>query len=315
MLTNPLEGNGEKMATFTRRGFLKGAALGAAALAGKGALRLDANPLGLPVGLQLYTVRQDLAKDFDGTLRQVAAIGYREVEAAGYYNKTAPEILKSLRAAGLRMPSAHYPMPELQSGLSGKIDFAKQLGLEYMICSVPGRPPHLKEAAPARRRFAMTLDDWKWNADQFNKIGAETKKAGIQFGYHNHPFEFQRIDGKVVYDQLLKWCDPNLVKFEIDIGWMIYAGSDPVEYMTRYPGRFPELHVKGVKKGYTAATRTGREFPTAELGRGEIDWKNIFAVAPKAGVKHYYVEQESFPDMPVMAAIKVDYQYLHQLKA
>lgn len=304
------------MATFTRRDFLKGTAIGAAALAavGKWALRLDADPLGLPVGLQLYTVRQDLAKDFDGTLKQVAAIGYREVEAAGYYNKTAPEFLRSLHAVGLRMPSAHYPMPELQTGLSQKIDFAKQLDLEYMICSVPGMPPHPQQPSTGRRRFAMTLDDWKWNADQFNEIGAVTKKAGIQFGYHNHPFEFQRLNGKVVYNQLLHWCDPELVKFEIDIGWMVYAGFNPIEYVTRYPGRFPELHVKDVKKGYKPSTRLGREFPTAELGRGEIDWKRIFAVAPKAGVKHYYVEQESFPDMPVMAAIKVDYQYLHQLK-
>lgn len=303
------------MAVFTRRSFIKGAAIGGAVLAaaGKGALRLNANPLGLPVGLQLYTVRQELAKDFDGTLKEVAGIGYREVEAAGFYNKTAAAFLGSLRAVGLTMPSAHYPMPELQKGLSGQIDFAKQLGLKYMICSVPGRPPHAP--APAGHRFAMTLDDWKWNADQFNKIGAETKKAGIQFGYHNHPFEFQRIDGQVVYDQLLKWTDPALVKFEIDIGWMIYAGSDPVHYMTSYPGRFPELHVKGVKKGYNPATRRGFEFPTAELGRGGIDWKRIFAAAPKAGVKHYYVEQESFPDMPVMAAIKVDYEYLHQLRA
>ncbi len=290
--------------------------MGAAALAaaGKGALRLDANALGLPVGLQLYTVRQELARDFDGTLKQVADIGYREVEAAGYYNKTAPEFLRSLRAVGLRMPSAHYSMSQLQTGLRQQIDFAKQLGLEYMICPGPGLPPHRRRHSSGRRRFVMTLDDWKWNADQFNKIGAETKKAGIQFGYHNHFIEFKKIDGKVVYNQLLRWTDPELVKFEIDIGWMVYAGADPIDYMTRYPGRFPELHIKGVKKGYNPSARRGHEFPTAELGRGKIDWKRIFAVAPKAGVKHYYVEQESFPDMPVMAALKVDYQYLHQLK-
>jgi sugar phosphate isomerase/epimerase len=305
------------MMTFTRRIFLKRASLGAAALAaaGEGALRLDANALGLPVGLQLYTVRQELAKDFEGTLKQVAEIGYREVEAAGYYNKTAPQFLSSLRAAGLTMPSAHYPFALLQTDLPQQIDFAKQLGLKYMICPVPGLPPNQRRSLPRRRHFAMTLDDWKWNADQFNKIGAETKKAGIQFGYHNHFFAFRRVNGVVPYDQLLRWCDPDLVKFEIDIGWMVYAGFDPIHYMTRYPGRFPELHIKGVKKGYKPSDRRGRGFPTAELGRGEIDWKHIFAVAPRAGVKHYYLEQESFPDMPVMAALKVDYEYLHHLKA
>jgi sugar phosphate isomerase/epimerase len=303
------------MVTFTRRSFLKRTTIGAAVLAaaGKGALRLDANALGLPVGLQLYTVRQELAKDFDGTLKQVADIGYREVEAAGYYNKTAPQFVSSLRAVGLRLPSAHYSMSQLETGLPQQIDFARQLGLAYMICPGPGRPPNRRQSFSGRRHFAMTLDDWKWNAEQFNKIGAETKKAGIQFGYHNHFIEFRHFNGVVLYDQLLRWCDPDLVKFEIDIGWMVYAGFDPIHYMTRYPGRFPELHIKGVKKGYKPSEPHGREFPTAELGRGEIDWKHIFAVAPRAGVKHYYVEQESFPDMPVIAALKVDYEYLHEM--
>jgi sugar phosphate isomerase/epimerase len=305
------------MLTLTRRNFLKSATVTAATLAaaGKEALRLDANALGLPVGLQLYTVRQELAENFDGTLKQVGEIGYREVEAAGYYNKTAQEFLSSLRAVGLTIPSAHYSLSQLQADLPHEIDFAKQLGLKYMICPGPGRPSHQRRPAARGRHFVVTLDDWKWNADQFNKIGAETKKAGIQFGYHNHFIEFRLTDGVIPYDQLLRWCNPDLVKFEIDVGWMVYAGFDPIHYMTRYPGRFPELHIKGVRKGYKPSERHGREFPTAELGRGEIDWKHIFAVAPKAGVKHYYVEQESFPDMPVMAAINVDYEYLHELGA
>jgi sugar phosphate isomerase/epimerase len=305
------------MATFTRRSFLKSTTIGAAILAieGKGPALLDASALGLPVGLQLYTVRQELAKDFNGTLKHVADIGYREVEAAGYYNKTAQQFLSSLRAVGLRMPSAHYSMSQLQDGLSQQIDFARQLGLSYMICPGPGRPPHQRRTASQKRHFELTLDDWKWNADQFNKIGAETKKAGIQFGYHNHFIEFRRTDGVIPYDELLRACNPDLVKFEIDVGWMVYAGFDPIHYMTRYPGRFPELHIKGVKKGYKPSEGHGREFPTAELGRGEIAWKRIFAVAPRAGVKHYYVEQESFPDMTVMAALKVDYEYLHELQA
>lgn len=299
-----------------RRDFLKNAAAEAATAAAllSGAVDLSANALNLPVGLQLYTVRQELAKDFNGTLKQVAAIGYREVEAAGFYGMTAPVFLRSLHDVGLQIPSAHFSMTQFQSSLGLALDYSQRLGLSYMICSSPAMPPHRRRSGGGH--FAMTMDDWKWNADQLNRIGAVTKKAGIQLGYHNHFLVFQKIGGVVPYDQLLRWCDPNLVKFEIDIGWMVFAGADPVHYMTHYPGRFPELHVKGVKKGYKPSERHGHgfEFPTAELGRGQIDWKRIFAVAPKAGVKHYYVEQESFPDMPPMAAIKADYQYLHQLK-
>jgi sugar phosphate isomerase/epimerase len=304
------------MKRLTRRSFLKDGALGTLALSAAAgwASPAKANPLGLPVGMQLYTVRQELARDFDGTLRQVADIGYREVEMAGFYSKTPAEILRSMRSVGLKVISAHYSLEELQQDLSGKMAFAKELGLQYMIC--PGITSPHPQAHPSKQ-WNFTLDDWKWNAEQFNKVGAETKKAGIQFGYHNHYHDFERIDGKIPYNEMLEWCDPRFVKFEIDVGWMVYSGFDPIHYMTRYPGRFPELHIKGVKVGskpFVSLHPGG--FPTAELGRDDkVNWKRVFAVARTAGVRHYYLEQESFPDMPLMEALKVDYDYLHSLKA
>lgn len=303
------------MHSLTRRNFLKAATFGAAtaSLATQWASRADADPLGVPPGLQLYSVREVMPAEFDSTLKQVGAIGYKEVEMAGFYSKTAAEILSAMHASGLHVVSAHYGLDELRNDLNAKIDFAKQLGLHYMVCpgtSYPHPVPHGQKHPP------MTLDDWKWNAEQFNKVGEATRKAGIQFGYHNHYDEFKPVEGKLPFDQLLEWCDPELVKFEMDVGWLVYAGHDPVAYMDKYPGRFPELHIKEIKIGTKpfADLHIHHGLPTTEIGRGEIDWKRVFTAARKGGMKYYFVEQETFPDMPMMEALKVDCEYLHGLK-
>lgn len=304
------------MKKLTRRGFLQAGASGAAAVAlgTRWIAPAAASPQNLPVGLQLYSVREVLPHDFEGTLNQVGAIGYREVEMAGFNGKTPAQILSALGAARLRVISAHYGLDELRNDLSAKIDFAHQLGLQYMICPGTSYPHPLP---PGKEHPPLSLDDWKWNADEFNKVGEQTRKAGIQFGYHNHYNEFRPVDGKVPFDQLLEWCDPQLVKFEIDVGWMVYAGFDPVEYMTKHPGRFPELHVKEIKLGTPtfADLHVQHGLPTTEIGRGAIDWKRVFAAARQGGMKHYFVEQETFPDMPMMEALKADYDYLHSLPA
>jgi len=303
------------MRKLTRRSFIKEGTLGAAAisLATGRAPQAHADPLNVPVGLQLYSVRQVMPDKFEVTLNQVGAIGYKEVEMAGFYSKTAPQILSAMKAAGLRVISAHYGLDELRQNLNEKIDFARQLGLQYMICPGTSYPHPL---SPGQKRPPMSLDDWKWNADQFNQVGEQVKKAGMQFGYHNHYNEFKPVDGKIPFDQLLKWCDPELVKIEIDVGWMVYAGFDPVDYMTKHPGRFPQLHVKEMRIGTKpwADLHVEHGLPTTEIGRGEIDWKRVFVAARKGGMKHYYVEQETFPDMPMMEALKADYEYLHRLK-
>jgi sugar phosphate isomerase/epimerase len=304
---------------LSRRRFLHAAAARAAACTVFSEWRgiSTASPLGLPIGLQLYTVREQLQKDFDGTLKQVAAAGYQEVEMAGFYNRSAAEVKRSLDAAGLSCPSAHYPLVELMTGLEDKIGYAKDLGLHYMICAFPwvADPSRFKSAGSSPMAQAMalanglTLDDWKWNAEQFNKVGEQTRKAGIQFGYHNHDLEFKKFNGVMGYDEILKHTDPQLVTLELDCGWMEVAGHDPAVYLRKYPARYSMLHVKDeldLSKPTTALTGAS----ATELGRGKINYKPIFEAAKIAHIKHYFVEQEAFPDAPPFEAIKIDCDYL-----
>jgi sugar phosphate isomerase/epimerase len=312
MLSNPL----------SRRTFLRTSAIGAAACAALGdwPATASANPLGLPIGLQLFTVRDQLQKDFDGTLKRVAAAGYQEVEMAGFYNRSAKQVLASLHAAGLRCPSAHYPMMELMTGLDEKISYAKELGLHYMICAFPwvADPSRFKSAGsnPMAQVMALanglTLDDWKWNADQLNKIGAQTRKAGIQLGYHNHDVGFKKFNGVMGYDEILHRTDPKLVTLELDCGWMEVAGHNPAVYLRKYPTRYSMLHVKDeLNLSHPTTSLTGSS--ATELGRGKIDYRPIFEAAKHCDITHYFVEQEAFPDVPPFEAIKIDCDYLRNL--
>jgi sugar phosphate isomerase/epimerase len=305
------------MTSISRRKFMKTGAGGivTATLLANRVQPLSANPLGLPVGLQLYTVKAELAKDFDGTLHKVAAIGYREVEAAGYYKKSAVDFRKSIEGAGLNLPAGHYSLQDLLDGTDAKLTFAHELGLKYVICSFPfvANPGRFHaEKYYEEISAGITLDDWKWNADQFNRVGEQVKKAGMKFGYHNHHLEFRKLNGVLVYDELLRLTDPNLVKMEMDCGWVASAGYDPAAYLEKYPQRYELLHVKDIKPAPPATEGEGAA--STELGRGTIDWKKVFAAAKKASIKHYFVEQEDpFTDMPVMDAIKVDYDYISKL--
>ena len=304
------------MTSFSRRQFLVAGAASAvtATYLSGGLSELQASPLGLPVGLQLYTVKEDLAKDFNGTLQQVAAAGYKEVEAAGFYDRKAADFKHSIEAVGLRLPGAHYSLQSLLEGLDEKIAFAHDLGLQYLICSFPfvADPSRLQRQKDLFTAVnGLTPDDWKWNADQFNRIGALTRKAGIQFGYHNHFMEFREYNGTVLYDSLLSWTDPQLVKMELDCGWVASTGKDPAAYIAKYPDRIELLHIKDMKP---APSLKGEDAHSTELGRGTIDWKKVFDAAKHASIKHYFVEQEQpFTDMPALEAIKVNYDYLSKL--
>jgi sugar phosphate isomerase/epimerase len=308
---------------YSRRTFLRATVAGSAAFAAFSDWPAigEANPLGLPIGLQLYTVREQLQKDFDGTLKQVAAAGYQEVEMAGFYNRTAADVRKSLEAAGLKCPSAHYPLVELMSALDEKISYAKDLGLQYMICAFPwvADPSRFKAAGNNPMAVAialangLTLDDWKWNAEQFNKVGEQTKKAGIQFGYHNHDLEFKKFGGVMGYDKILQDTQPDLVTLELDCGWMAVAGHDPAAYLRKYPTRYSMLHVKD-ELDLSKPTTSLAGASATELGRGKIDYKPIFEAAKGGHITHYFVEQEAFPDVPVFEAIKIDCDYLRNLR-
>ena len=157
----------------------------------------------------------------------------------------------------------------------------------------------------------MTLDDWRWNAEQFNKMGERVNAAGIKFGYHNHTAEFRAANGVVMYDELLRLTDPAKVTMEMDCGWVIVGGKNPVDYLKRYPTRISMLHVKDFKLSGAPGSDTAPP-PSAELGQGSIDYRPIFVAAKKANIKHAFIEQEQY-DMPPMEALKIDADYMKAL--
>lgn len=301
------------MTTMSRRGFVGSSAACAALAAARpftGWLS-GPPPSGKALGLQLFTVQSELAKDFSGTLRKIAAIGYKEVEAAGFYEKSAANFRKAIESAGLALPSCHYSMQELLQNTNEKLDFAGQLGVRYVVCSFPfvANPGRFHaDKYYQELRIGMTLNDWKWNFDQLNRLGERVKQAGFQLAYHNHNHEFREMAGVLVYDELLRATDPALVKMEMDVGWIACAGHDPVAYLEKYGDRVELLHVKDVKPGPPDLSGDGT--PSTELGRGAIDWKQLFHAAKRAEVKHYFVEQEEpFVEMAAFDAIKADFEF------
>jgi len=286
------------MKSFSRRNFLKntGAAAGATLLASG---RLCAAPISRPIGLQLYSVRNLLPNDFEGTLHQLSEAGYREVEAAGYFNKTAAEFRLAMDQAGLRCISGHYTLVQLRTQLDELLEYAHTLGLEYLICSSSGGV-HRDPAAKGE----LTLDDWRFVASEFNRVGEKLRSAGITFGVHNHVPEFAVENGTVVYDELLRLTDPKFVAFEMDCGWVTAAGHNPVDYLSKTPERFPLLHVKDMTR------EAGGKFHSVVLGTGVVDYRPILRAA--TGLKHYFIEQEEFSGDP-MTELRADAAYMRKL--
>jgi len=257
------------------------------------------------VGVQLYTVRGKMKKDFDGTIARVATIGYKEVEFAGYFGRTPQQVRAALDKNGLTSPACHVDYKLLAPAQwPSQIESAKIIGQSYIVN--PWIPIKLRK----------TEDDWKRISETFNRAGEAGKKAGIQFAYHNHWFEFLPVNGKRPYDMLLEMCDPNLVKMELDLCWITVGGGDPLQYFDRYPGRFPLVHVKDMKKLPQVSSSGNQDFGSSlkdmtEVGSGVIDWKRIFAQSDKAGIKHYIVEHDN-PKNP-FESIKTSYEYLSKL--
>jgi sugar phosphate isomerase/epimerase len=286
------------MSGSSRRTFLKASGAVAAA-ACVGARRLSAAHLRMPVGLQLYSVREQLPKDFDGTLHQLGAVGIKVVEAAGYYNKTATEFRHSMDQAGLRCVSTHHTLHDLMTQFDKWADYAHTLGLEYIVCSSSGgvhRDPSAKGEP--------SLDDWRYIAGEFNRIGEKVKAAGMTFGVHNHTPEFATEQGVLVYDELLRLTDPKLVVFEMDAGWVHASGHNPVDYLRKSPERFPLMHVKDMVPG-----TDGKQKMTV-LGKGSIDYAPVMRAA--TGLKYYFIEQEEF-DMDPMTELREDAAYMRRL--
>jgi sugar phosphate isomerase/epimerase len=305
---------------LTRRAFLQRSSLALAAMTSLNAfaatpspvLPKKLGPLNKPVGLQLWTIRDEVAKDLAAALKAVSAIGYGEIEFAGVPKQSAAEVRAMLRDNGLAAPSMHCGMADAQKDLQQRIDYAQAIGAQYLVISFPSTADERFKDGNALAA-GMTLDDWKWNAEQLNRIGELTRKAGITCGYHNHNMEFRSYDGVVAYDELLRLTDAKLVTMELDIGWVAAAGADPLRLLTQHADRISSLHIKDVRKdAKTAVDRVDTQ--TTEIGSGRVDWPKLFAAMDPQRIRHYFVEQENFERAP-LESVKLSFDYLRRLKA
>ena len=276
----------------TRRQFLAGAAAACAAAPFASGPALAQRHLLL--GLQLYTVRTDLAKDYEGTLKLVKAAGVRKVQAnLTMSGKTSQQQRKLYDDMGFIWDSVHAGGDDLRNTPQATIDQAKAAGIKNITCSFP--------LYPIDRATIMkgpTADDWKKNADAFNKIAELCKKSGLSFCYHNHNLEFRKIGDVVPYDLLLKETDPALVGMEMDIGWVIAGGADPVAYLNKYPSRYLSVHVKDLKN--EGIPNTNMKMSSAIIGQGIVDWSKVLPAVKKSSVQSAYLEiEEPYVPSPI----------------
>jgi sugar phosphate isomerase/epimerase len=266
------------MTKLSRRQFAAG--LGAAAVARYTPIA-EAAPFGWPIGCQTWPVRNVIGTDLEGTLHNLASMGYQAIELCsppGYKDlgfgplaaMTGGQLREKIHAAGLICESCHFGFPELKDHLDERIAWAKDLGLKQMIISTFWLPKGAK------------MSDWMSAADQANKIGERTRSAGIQTGFHNHDFEFHKIDGELIYDKLMSTFAPPLVKSQFQVS-VVGLGYHAVDYFQKYPGQFISMHLQDWSPS---------EKKEVALGAGEVDWGKLFAAAKAAGVKNYFVELE-----------------------
>lgn len=244
------------------------------------------------VGLQLYTVKDAMLSDARGTLKILSDIGYKELESArsekgNYYGLTPKEVKVICKDLGMNMRSGHVHIDE---NWERSVAQAAEAGQEYLVCS----------SLPSN---GQTIDNYKKVADTFNKAAEDCKKAGLKFGYHNHEYEFDKVDNQVLYDILLENSDPELVLMELDLGWVVVTGNDPVDYFKKYPGRFPLWHLKDMKKDHPEST---------EFGKGQVDIKKMMQNAKSSGMKYFFVEQEEYAENPIKS-IQHNFDYLKKL--
>jgi len=294
---------------LSRRSFLvsAGAGMAAGSLVSKLAFANHHNKV--PLGIQLWTVKDEAEKDLEGTLRKLYALGFREIEFAGFYGKPAAEIGALLKTIGLTPVSMHAGADAIAATPDQIISDAKTLGLKYIICSSP-----MSDAAKAKLEWAKKMDaldpgDWKMNAVLFNKFGKQVKDAGITFGYHNHHVEFKKFGDQTAFDTLFAETDASLVKIELDVGWAVAASQDPLAILNKYKGRVVALHVKDIGK----LNADPHLATTTAVGEGTIDWKKVIGTAHANGVEHYFYEQEEPFTRPILDSVKISGDYLTKL--
>ena len=247
------------------------------------------------IGIQMYTVRDQLQADFEGTVTKIAQIGYRNLEFAGYYNRTPEQVRALLDKVGAVSRSSHIGAPLLRQDAAGQIKAAKTIGQEYITL-------------PSYNFGKEGLAGWRKGVAEFNQWGAMCRDAGLKLAYHNHAAEFATLEGTTGYDVLVKETDPKLVDFELDLYWAKFADQDPLALFAKYPGRFAMWHVKDM-------VVTGTQKGMSPVGKGTIDFKSIFAHARESGMKYFFVEHDSAAQYPggSLASAQASYEYLHQL--
>ncbi len=276
------------------------------------------------VGLELYTVRDLLAKDFEGTLARVAEIGYREVEPVGYNNLDAKAFRALLDQCKLTAPSTHAGATA-GPGLEKELEGHRIMGFQYTeVRSAPaggGVAGRGRGGAAPQARPRLSVETVKRTAAQYNEHGKITRKFGMKILIHNHTQEFELLDdGKhTEYDILLAETDPALVAMQLDIGWASVAGQNILEMFRKSPGRYELWHVKdavgihGIDPKLTPNERRSKT-RLVPVGQGEIDYKAIFAKASEAGLKHYAIEQDNAADSgDSLASAKASYEGLLKL--
>lgn len=245
------------------------------------------------VGVQLYSVRKEMLADNVGTLRKLASLGFKEIESAGsdkgyYYGLQPAEIKEVCKDLGMTLRSGHV---HFDDKWKQTINDAMEAGQEYLIVS----------SMPSN---GQTVDNYKKVAEAFNKAGEECNKSGLKFGYHNHEYEFEKDNGQTLYDILLTETQPDLVHMELDLGWVLVTGNSPLDYINKYPGRFPLWHLKDMDT--TAKHST-------EFGKGGLDIKGLLKAGKKSGMKYFFVEQEEYASTP-FESLAIDFDYLKNLK-
>jgi sugar phosphate isomerase/epimerase len=292
-----------------RRGFL---AAGLAAMTAGGA-SAAAQPFfkrhGLPIGIQLYTLGPDAAKDLDGTLKAVAGIGYKSVELAGLLGRTGAQMKAALDAAGLVCTSAHVQGRGQLDGDLGKLaGDLTTIGVKTAVMPSPYIPDRLQGKGLREVLTQLTADDWKMNADFLNEKAGVLAKSGIKLGYHNHNFEFAPLGSTNGLEIMIQRTDPKLVTFELDVGWVAAAGVDPAAFFAKHKGRFTLMHVKDIKAD--TKPNFALQMDPTEIGSGKLPWKTLLPAAYAAGVRGFYVEQEPPFARPRIEAAKISHDYL-----
>jgi sugar phosphate isomerase/epimerase len=295
---------------ISRRNFVTTGVVGALAMASS-PISWGSAYTGDKFGVQLWVLRDLMAKDFDGTLAKVAAVGIKNVEFAGFFGRSAKDVRASLSNVGLTASGAHCLQASMSDDEVGRmIEFCHEVGMPWMIAAVPSIRPAATPGAGKGNPFDhIELEDWRWSAERFNVIGARVRNAGMRFAYHNHNIEAQKYGNIVAFDEVLRLTDPKVVDNEFDIGNFIAGGGDPYPYLEKYPHRFKLAHVKEWATGF-APTITGNFPKYAAFGQGATDWKKLLDALKKAGVQEIFIEQDGTASGDEVGAVRQAYEFL-----